>query len=84
MVAVAGYVWDRYLRGPAVPRAMTALNVATLLLSALLGVYYLSQAGSLSAKPRRGTALRLPRRGYQAIGVLWLVIAALRLVTLLA
>jgi hypothetical protein len=63
---------------------MTVLTLATALLAGILGTYFLFQAESLSARPRRGTALRLPRWGYQALGILWLAIAALRLVTLLA
>ena len=63
---------------------MTPLGIISALFALLLGLYFLLRSRSLSAGPRRGTAIRLPRRGYQALGVLWLAIAALQIVTMLA
>jgi hypothetical protein len=55
--------------------AADLVRVAALVLWLVLGGYYLLSSAELAAKPRRGTALRLHRRGYQGLGLLFLLLA---------
>ena len=50
----------------------------------LLGAYHLLAATGLASRPRRGTALRLSRRGYRLLGVGFLALAAFQILLIAA
>jgi hypothetical protein len=55
--------------------ASDLLRLVLLVLWLSLGSYFLVASTELAARPRRGTALRPPKRAYQVLGLLFVLLA---------